>query len=841
MTKIRPGSIRSADAWIRSHGWKPFPFQREAWKAYLGGHDLLIHSATGTGKTLAACLGPILQSLQSASSLSARSGTTPETVGIARVPSILWITPLRALAGDTQQSLEFAISGLSSPWRVETRTGDTSSRIKKNQRAKLPDALVTTPESLTILLSYADTMAQLSHLRAVVVDEWHELLGSKRGVLLELALARLRKGAPHLQTIGLSATLGNLDEAFDVLVGPSSQRPRRIVHGKNKKRMTIRSVLPHTIERFPWAGHLGTRLVEDVCQAMEQAKTSLIFTNTRNQTELWYQELLKAHPEYAGQLALHHGSLDSEVRDWVERALRDARLRGVVCTSSLDLGVDFASVEQVVQIGSPKGIARLLQRAGRSGHQPNAESRLLFVPTNTLELLEIAAARRMMKRGILEGREPERLPLDLLAQHLVTMGLESSYQRTEMYDEVRSTHAFAGLTGEEFEWTVRFAKQGGDSLSRYEEFRRLEEDEAGNLMVRDPKTIRRHRMSIGTIVAEVAVQVRYMNGKNLGNVEEIFASKLKPGDRFLFAGKLLELVRMHDSVAWVRKGKGTPTAVPRWVGGRMPLSSQLSEGIRELIEEAALGGFHEREIEAIRPVLELQREWSHLPKQSELLLEMIKTRDGFHLCIYPFDGRLVHEGLAAILAYRLSRQQSITFSLAANDYGFMLHSTKDPQVTLELVSRCLHAENLESDITAGLNATEMAKRQFREIARIAGLIRSSFPGERRSGKHLQVSSDLIYEVFTNYDPNNLLLLQAKQEVLRKQLQWDRLQHSLRRISNASFVWRDLQRPTPFAFALIVDRLRERLSSESLADRIRRMQQQLELAASKRKQLGTIGR
>jgi ATP-dependent helicase Lhr and Lhr-like helicase len=814
---------------MQSKEWRPFPFQKEAWRTYLRGEDVLIHSATGTGKTAAAWMGPLLQWCHDP--IPKSNWTRVQGRGTFPPLMAIWITPLRALAGDTYQALDSMLQGMQIPWSLESRTGDTSASTKQRQKTKLPSALITTPESLTLLLSYPGMGPLLQYLRAIVVDEWHELIGSKRGVLLELALSQLRRIAPQVQTLGLSATLGNVEQSFEVLRGPLAVHAGRIIHGQSNKKMLIESAIPSQIERFPWAGHLGIRMVPRVIEAIDKAKSSLIFTNTRNQTELWYQELLLARKDYAGQLALHHGSLATEVRNWVEQALRDDRLRGVVCTSSLDLGVDFTAVDQVIQIGSPKGIARLLQRAGRSGHQPGAISRLLFVPTNALELLELAAARKMMKLGRLESREPESKPLDVLAQHLVSRGLASPYGRNEVLEELRTTYAYANLTADELDWVVRFAKHGGDTLARYEEFSRLEEDEHGILQVSNPKVARRHRMSIGTIVSEVAIQVRFMNGKNVGTVEESFLSRIRIGDRFLLAGKLLELVQLRDSVAWVKKGSGTPTAVPRWMGGRLSLSSQLSLGIRELIDEACDGIFESPELRAVRSILELQKAWSHLPRTNELLVERIKTREGYQLFLFPFEGRLVHEGLAAVLAHRLSRGRKQTFSLAANDYGIVLQSSKDPEIDCDRLKDALTDYRLLDDMLEGLNATEMCKRQFREIARIAGLIQTGFPGDRRSGRQLQASSDLIYGAFQEYDPENLLLHQARTEVLSKQLEWSRMQQLFERIRASELIWCEPARITPFAFGLLVDRLRERVSTESLADRVRRMQEGLEQSAN----------
>lgn len=829
----RKPSTASAEAWFKACGWKPFAFQKQAWKAHLDRKNILVHSATGTGKTLAAWLGPLLNWLDDPldESLWSRTRGRPNSPPLLA----LWVTPLRALAGDTFVSLERAIDGLGVPWSLESRTGDTSSSTKQRQRTRLPTALVTTPESLTLLLSYPESANQFRYLRSVVVDEWHELLGSKRGVLLELALSRLRKICPEFRVTGLSATLGNLEQAMQVLIGSAGTSAQgscsaEIIHGKTDKKIVISAAIPKNMERFPWAGHLGTKMASHVVKAVDEASTSLVFTNTRNQTELWYQQLLQSNPMLAGRLALHHGSLDATVRVWVEKALREEKLKAVVCTSSLDLGVDFTAVDQVVQIGSPKGIARLLQRAGRSGHQPGAASRLLFVPTNALELIELSAARKMMTRGELEAREPIELPLDLLAQHLVTRGLASPYRRDEVLDELHRTHAFAKLTPEELDWVVTFAKHGGESLARYEDYRRLEETDDGQLQVTAPKTARRHRLSIGTIVSDVAVQVRYMTGKNIGTVEESFISKIKPGDRFLLAGRLLEFIHMRDSIAWVKKGQGTPTAVPRWAGGRLPLSSQLSRGVREEIEAASHGRYEGKEMQAVRPILELQRRWSRLPTSRQMLVEQLRTREGYQLFFFPFEGRLVHEGLATVVAHRLSRDRKITFSIAANDYGFVLQSASDPHVGPNDAQAWFAEAGLHDDVLAGLNATEMTKRQFRETARIAGLIHTGYPGEKRSGRHLQASSDLIFDVFREYDPSNLLLRQARNEVLNNQLEWERLRRTLDRIEDSEMLWTRPERPTPMAFALLVDRLRERLSTETLADRVRRMQSELEKAA-----------
>jgi len=809
------------DAWYRKQKWREFPFQREARNAYLEGRDGLVHSATGTGKTLAVWLGPLQEWLNE----------NPVWTAKTSVPlRVLWITPLRALAQDTAAALAAPVAGLGLPWTVETRTGDTSSARKARQTKRLPTALVTTPESLTLLLTHPETRERFADLRCVVVDEWHELLAGKRGVQVELALARLRTWNPKLRTWGLSATLGNLDLALNVLTGTIRNRPEPAsIRGLVSKRTIIDTVLPPIVERFPWAGHLGLSLLPQVIQIVEQGRSALVFTNTRSQTEQWYQALLKAKPDWAGRIALHHGSLDRKVRDFVENGLRSGLLRCVVCTSSLDLGVDFSPVDRVLQIGSPKGVARLLQRAGRSGHRPGCESRVTCVPTNALELVEIAAARDAAAAGRIEGRTPIRKPLDVLAQHLVTVALGGGFQSEELLAEVRQTHAYSDLSEVEWQWVIDFVVRGGDTLGAYPEYRRVEIDADGSLQVKSPLIARRHRMAIGTIVGEASVRVQYLRGGRLGTVEETFIDRLKPGDVFQFAGKLLKLVRVHDMTAWVRKAARAAGVVPRWMGGRMPLSNELAAAVRTKLEEASRGEFRGAEMKAVRPILELQAKRSAIPAATDLLVERLRSREGHHLFVYPFEGRFVHEGLAALMAYRLSKRKPITFSIAVNDYGFELLSREEPPFDGIAAEASFTTEGLADDLLASLNAAEMAKRSFREIARVAGLVHPGYPGQGKTAKQLQASSNLFYQVFAEYDPGNLLLHQARREVLEKQLEESRLRAALERLGRSRLLVEEPAKPTPLAFPLLVDRMRASLSSEKLADRVRKMQMELESA------------
>jgi ATP-dependent helicase Lhr and Lhr-like helicase len=819
--------IECVREWFASEGWEPFPFQEDVWQAYLNAESGLIHAATGTGKTYAAWMGPIMEWLR-----DYPSPAVPTRRSSAPPLRVLWITPLRALAVDTEAALRAPVEDLGLPWTVESRTGDTEPKVRARQSKRLPTALVTTPESLSLLLTWADTASLFDHLELVVVDEWHELMASKRGVQTELALARLRRWRPQLRIWGLSATLGNLDSARDTLLGVTPkglERPGLIIRGLVPKGLQVDSLIPETIERFPWSGQIGLRLLPDVIHAIEEGNTSLVFTNTRATAELWFQALLSARPDWAGVIALHHGSLDRGTREWVEDGIREGRLRCVVCTSTLDLGVDFTPVDRVLQIGSPKAVGRLIQRAGRSGHQPGAVSRLTCVPTNALELVDVAAARDALVEGSIESRPPVERPLDLLAQHAVTIAVGGGFRPAELLQEVRTTRAYRELTDAEWGWVMDFITRGGSALSAYPEYNKVIERD-GRYVARDRMVAMRHRMSIGTIVSEAAMKVRFVRGKTIGTVEENFIARLRPGDVFTFGGRTLKFIRVRDMTAWVRRAHETSSVVPHWTGARLPLSAELAASVRIKLDQARRGIFEGGEMEAVRPILELQDRWSCIPAADELLIERVRSREGHHLFFYPVEGRLVHEGLAALCAYRLAQLAPITFTLAANDYGFELLSPEPARLEEAIEAGLLSADHLLHDIPASLNAAELARRQFREIARVAGLIFQGYPGSAKTVKQVQASSGLLYDVFARYDPDNLLLFQAHREVLEKQLERSRLGRTLERISAGRISIKDVERPTPLAFALLVDRAREQVSSEKLLDRVRRMVAPLERAA-----------
>lgn len=812
--------------WFAASGWEPFAFQEEVWSAYRAGDSGLIHAATGTGKTYAAWMAPVIEWLEA----------HPETRPIRRRADaaplrVLWITPLRALAGDTAAALRAPVASFGIPWTIETRTGDTPESLRGRQRERLPTALVTTPESLSLLLTRPDPAPLLADLTLVVVDEWHELLASKRGVQTELCLARIRRFSPGVRVWGLSATLGNIEAARNALLGVSegTQRQGRLVRGLVPKALAVDALIPETMDRFPWAGQIGLTLLPRVVAELDRGGTTLLFTNTRSFAERWYQELVLAAPHLAARIAIHHGSLERRTREAVEEGIRTGELRCVVCTSTLDLGVDFAPVDRVLQVGSPKAVGRLIQRAGRSGHQPGSVSRVTVVPTHALELVDTAAARDALEAGAIEARPPLERPLDVLAQHLVTVALGGGFESDELLAEVRTTHAYRDLSDAEWQWALELVTRGGAVLGAYPEYARVTERD-GRYTVDSRGVAQRHRLSIGTIVSDPSVSVRYLRGGTIGSVEESFIARLRPGDRFTLGGRMVELVRVRDLVAWVRRAKGEGAVVPRWTGTRMPISSELAAALRSRLDEARRGIFRGPEMEAVRGVLELQADWSRIAAPDELLIERLRTREGHHLFFYPVEGRLVHEGLAALFAYRLSQLASLTITIAANDYGFELLAPDPMPLEDALEAGLLGTAHLAHDIPASLNAAELARRQFREVARVAGLVFTGFPGHRRTDRQLQASSGLLYDVFARYDPDNLLLVQARREVLERQLEASRLGRTLARLEGGRVAIAELERPSPFAFPLLVDRTREQVSSEKLADRVRRMRAPLERAA-----------
>ncbi|RZJ81937.1 MAG: ligase-associated DNA damage response DEXH box helicase [Flavobacterium sp.] len=806
-------------AWLKKDDKKPFKFQEDAWSYYAKGYSGLVNAPTGFGKTFSLFLAIVIEGINLAELKDKKKAKD-------RL-QLIWITPLRSLAKDIARAMRQVLAELELDWHVGVRNGDTSQAEKLQQKKSMPEILLITPESLHLLLAQKGSSTLFESLKCIVADEWHELLGSKRGVLVELAISRIKglqkaNKKQHLRVWGISATIGNIDEALDV-IEPDTTAKRTIIKAKLNKKIIIKSILPDDIETLPWAGHLGLKLAYKLLPIIEKSKTTLIFINTRGQSEMWYQHLLNLEPELAGRIAIHHGSIDFELRNWIEDALHTGLLKAVIATSSLDLGVDFKPVDTVVQVGSPKGVARFLQRAGRSGHSPGETSKIYFLPTHALELVEAAAIKEAAKNNDIESREPVIMVFDTLIQYLVTLAIGDGFDDKIIYEEVKNTHAFKMLLPEEWNWIMQFITFGGDSLTAYQEFKKVSKDEEDGLWkVKSRQIAMRHRLHIGTIVSDAMLKVKFLSGGYIGMVEEYFVSKIKAGDSFTLAGRILEFVQIKDMTVIVRKSKQKKAMSPSWLGGRLPLSSNLGTVLRKKYNEVLNKTHQEEELDIVYPLFLVQQERSHVPRNDELLIEIINNKEGFHLFAYPFEGRLVHEILAALVAYRLSKLLPITFSLAMNDYGFELLSDIEIPMDDAIAYEVFSPENLTEDISLSINSTEMARRKFRDIACISGLVFQGYPGKYVANKHLQSSAGLFFNVFSDYDKHNLLLRQAYDEVFYQQLEEPRLAAALHRIQQSTIVITHPKRFTPLSFPIKVDSLRANMSSEELEHRIERM-------------------
>ena len=805
-----------AEEWFEKQGWKPFAFQIQTWTAFLQGKNGLLNAPTGSGKTYALWIPVILNYIKQNPNYK-----TKHKPGLKAI----WITPLRALSVEIKQAAERVANDLETNLTAAIRSGDTSQAERAKQKTKMPDLLITTPESLQLLLATKDYAKTFKDCSAIVVDEWHELLGTKRGVQMELALSRLKAIAPNLRIWGISATIGNLELAQEVLLGTNSEAYKNsvLIKAHINKKINVISIIPDKMDSYPWRGHMGLHLIDEVAQIIKKSRTTLIFTNVRSACELWFQALLEKYPEFAGEMAMHHGSISKETRLWVENAIRNEELKAVVCTSSLDLGVDFAPVETIIQIGGPKGVARFLQRAGRSGHQPGKQSNIYFLATHAMELIEASALKKAVRETIVEDRMPYLNSYDVLIQYLNTLAVSDGFYPDEIFTEVQSTFCFQYITKEEWQWILNFLVYGSQSLQAYDEFKKVELVDDGLMIIRSRKTAMHHRMQIGTIVGDASMMVKFLSGGYIGSIEESFASRLQPGDTFIFGGKKLQLFAIKNMQVLVQKSPpGSKSKVVSWSGGRMSFSAQMSELLRQEIHLANQTDELSVELKALEPIFKRQRKESIIPNADEFLIETFKTREGYHAVFYPFEGRFVHEALASILAYRMSLLSPITFSLAYNDYGFELLSDQEFSIQDLLDNNLLSTSYIHADLQQSLNATEMARRKFRDIAIIAGLVFTGMPGKAVKTKHLQSGTQLLFEVFKDYEPDNLLLQQAYRETFEHQLEEGRLLLALERIAKQKIVVKECSKPTPFSFPIITDRLREKLSSETLAERIKKM-------------------
>lgn len=810
--------FRTVLTWLQQQTREPFSFQLQTWKKIAQGYSGMVVAPTGFGKTYSVFIGILIDYMNHPEHY--KSGL-----------KVIWITPLRSLAKDLARAMQEAVDQIGLDWVVEVRNGDTDVKVKQRQSRQMPDVLLLTPESWHLLLAQKGRDKFFRTLKAVVIDEWHELLSTKRGVMVELAASYLKHRNPSLLIWGITATIGNLNEALQVLLPQSNKRAKIIA--KEKKEMEIISVFPPDVEILPWAGHLGAKLVEQVVPIILQSKSTIIFTNTRSQSEYWYQLLLDAYPAFAGQLALHHSSIDADIRNWIEEALSMGKLKAVVATSSLDLGVDFKPVDTVIQVGSSKGVARFMQRAGRSGHSPFEVSKIYFVPTHSLELIEVSALKEAVKRNVIENREPLVLCYDVLVQFMVTVALGGGFDYEELFDIVKNTFSFQWMTKEDWEWCITFITVGGKIGRRYEDFHKVVKNEEGIYVVERRRIAMLHRMNLGVIVSDAMVKVKFLGGGYIGMVEEYFISKLKEGDKFILAGRVLEYLRMKEMTVYVKASQGRGIT-PSWLGGRLPLSSNLGFLLRKKLAESKAPSSKDKELNFLFPLVESQQNKSHIPSEDEFLVEKITTKEGCHLFMYPFEGRLVHEVMASLMAYRISQLYPISFSMAMNDYGFELFSDKDIVLTEEQLHYILRKDDLMKDVSASINATEMAKRKFRDIAVIAGYVIQNHHGRQQSNKSLQASAGIIFQVLEEHEPHNLLLKQAYTEVFNQQLEEPRLTAAFERINASTIIYKIVESFTPLSFPIKVDSLRQSLSSEDLAARILRMQERSNRYKSKRK-------
>jgi ATP-dependent Lhr-like helicase len=799
-------------AWFEFQGWTPFPFQLDAWKDYLSGRSGVIAVSTGSGKTYAALGGPLVE-------LIAKARSDAERL------AILYISPLKALVRDVAQAIQKPLTDLRWPLDIAVRTGDTAQSVRRQLKTELPHILVTTPESLAILMTDQGWQNRMKGLRAVVLDEWHELLGSKRGSLLELSLVRLRSVATEVRTWALSATIANLDVAAAVAVRSGQAS---IIRADIPRRVLVQSILPESLTACPWFGYSGLRLLPNVLRSIDPNKSTLLFTNTRSHAERWYQAILEAKPDWAKTTALHHGSLDQDERRRVESDIKSGILRLVVSTSSLDLGVDFPPVEDVLQIGSAKSIARAIQRAGRAYHRPGEDTRVRLCPTNVMEILEASAVREAIQDGVLEERGPRCKPLDVLVQFMLNSAFNEGFDPVEMSAQVRSAYSFRTVTDDEFTWALQFIRSGG-ALAAYSQFRKVEL-EGGRYHFASSSLAREHKMNIGTISSDSGVVVQMRGAKRLGIIDEVFVAKLRPGDVIQFAGRTVTFLSMRDMVAYVRPSRQRHSLATVWTGTVFPLSVPLSRYLRRNVEhllQAAQGAApHSPEVASLLPIARIQLARSRIPAGRQTLVEACRTAEGYHLFVYTWEGWSVNEGLGHLAAYRLSRLCPNTIAVSATNHGFELLATEPPG-SPEVVREALTVlDNLDTDIQGSLNYPELAKRAFRDIARVAGLIQQGLPSARKSARHLHMSSSLLFDVFRQHEPHHPLLMQAYREVCELQLELDRLRAVMQTIADHEFLYVPITQLTPFSFSLYTERIRSRLSTEKFERRIARLQREV---------------
>jgi ATP-dependent helicase Lhr and Lhr-like helicase len=780
--------------WFHSRGWRPHPHQLAMVAAAARGEHALLVAPTGGGKTLA--------------------GFLPSLIELAERPRpglhTLYISPLKALAVDIQRNLESPIAELRLPIRAESRTGDTPETKKRRQRAHPPHILLTTPESLALLLSYPDAATLFGGLRCVVLDELHALAGTKRGDLLALGLARLSTLAPHLRRVGLSATVARPDDLATWLSPRADPQDPTVARILGRSGARARVEILNTAVHLPWSGHMALHALPEVYERIRGCATTLVFVNTRAQAELVFQELWRLNGDTL-PIALHHGSLAVEQRRKVEAAMARGALRAVVATSSLDLGIDWAAVDLVVQIGAPKGVSRLLQRIGRSNHRLDEPSQALLVPANRFEVLECQAALDAIAERTLDGERPRPGGLEVLAQHLTGTAVSAPFNADRLYAEVVGAAPYADLDRDTFDDVLDFVATGGYALEAYEKFRRLVPGEDGLWRPTSPLVARQYRLNIGTIIEEPLLKVR-LNGKGsqggplLGEVEEYFVNGLTPGDSFIFAGQLLRFVALREGDVLVARGGSGEPKVPIFAGGRLPLSTHLADRVRGLLED------HQRWDglpAAVHDWLDLQRLRSVLPRRDALLVESFPRGGKEYLVAYCFEGRNAHQTLGMLLTRRMERFGLAPLGFVATDYVVAIWSLKPVTDAAAL----FHQDMLGDDLEEWMAESSVLRRTFRNVAIIAGLIERNHPGQEKSGRQVTFSSDLIYDVLRRHDPGHILLRATRADAAGGFADVRRLSDMLNRVKGR-IRHQVLDRVSPLAVPVLLEVGRVQVSGDA---------------------------
>ena len=786
---MNQGLPEQLEQWFTARGWSPRRHQMEMLAAARAGDHALLVAPTGAGKTLAGFLPTLADLIE-------EPGEGLHT---------LYVSPLKALAVDVRRNLLTPIEEMDLPIRVETRTGDTPSDRKARQRARPPQILLTTPESLSLLLSYPDSFLMFAQLKTVIIDEVHAFATQKRGDLLSLSLARLQRINPGLRRVALSATVADVD-AYRAWLAPdgdiNSVAP---VMGEEGADPDIAIFIPEG--RIPWSGHSGKYAAKQVMAEIERRQTTLIFCNTRGLAELIFQELWTAN-EANLPIGIHHGSLSVEARRKVENAMADGRLRALVATASLDLGVDWGNVDCVIQMGAPKGSSRLLQRIGRANHRLDQSSEAIIIPGNRFEYLEARAALDAVEAGERDADDFRTGSLDVLAQHVMALACAAPFAEPELLDEVRSATPYSALTDEGFANVLHFIEGGGYALKAYDRFKRLTHDEDGLWRVSHPRFIQQHRMNAGIIVDQPVLDVRFANGRKLGTVEEGFAATLRPGDSFFFSGLALEVVRM-DVTDLVVRATSKQARVPAWGGTRMAMSTRLADRVRHFLAEPE--EWH-RFPDDVREWLEVQKYRSALPEPGQLLIETFPHEGRYYLVCYSFEGWNAHQSLGMLLTRRMDAQGLMPLGFVSNDYALAVYGMKpvtDPQSLFS-------ADILDHEFVEWVEQSSLLKRAFRDVAVIAGLIERQHPGKRKTGRQVTFSTDLIYDVLRKYQPDHLLLKAAWADARARMTDVGRLGDLIDRAS-ATMLHVDLDRVSPLAVPVLILIGREQVAQAAAED------------------------